>query len=108
MIAYNSDSVTAWICVDVNGSELGAVPLSQTQSLVNNGSSGEENAPRLLSGFGQLQADLNIGDTITLKVFIESGQTGSIATIASNQISPGTPAGEFNSGGTLSISRISG
>jgi hypothetical protein len=107
MLEYLGSGITAWISVDLNNtSELGATALSQTQSLVNNGSAGLQIAPRLLSGFGQLQATLNTGDVLSLKVFIQSGTT-SIELISSDQISPGTPPGEFNSGGTLSIVRIS-
>ena len=103
-------NATAWISVQRQPSAgpsgmLGATPLVSTHSA----SSISGYPEPLLSGFGQLQATLNLGDTISLWLYINNGQgfyDGAAITIEADQIID--PASEeINNGGTLSIIKIS-
>ena len=99
-------TATTWISVERTTAgptvtQIGAVPLALTGSVVNN-TGGSATSPQLLSGFGQLQASLVAGDTIGLRIFINSGDAdASTMDIAPGQILRGTEA--INNGGTLSL-----
>lgn len=85
--------------------DLGAVPLGLANTTANSATGPD---PRMLSGFGQMQTHLIVGDEIRLKVYGSTDADGSEAiTIGSGQLYDArTPSVLLNNGGTLSVMLI--
>lgn len=99
------ETTTMWLCVEQTpfsgppAVQLGAVPLSYTLSRTPAG------PQALVSACGQMQAHLNHGDQVRLRVFVRIGATdGAVLTLQPNQIVSGT--NNLNNGGTLSLIRM--
>ena len=104
---WSAGTVTAWIAVERHTggspgvtSELGAVPLSLTQSLAQGGTPGS--GPEMVSGYGQLSASLVAGDTIKLMLFISNGDGGP-ATLSTGMGLIMRNSQKLSQGGTLSL-----
>lgn len=101
----SGDGIMAWISVERhtggspgNTSEIGAIPLSLSQSLANNNSDGS----KMVSGYGQLATPLVVGDTVKLMLFLQDyNATSYIFRINSDQITYNGQS--LNQGGTLSL-----
>jgi hypothetical protein len=96
-----------WIGVNNNGiTDLGAVPLNFTYTVPGDQPTGEI-ATLMLSGYGQLQVDLEAGDTLGLKLFGSgSGTTPANITVGPDQLQDPTVLLGLNNGGTLSVMLI--
>ena len=104
---YQNSAAKVWIGVHKNGNtDLGAVPLNLSSTVPSNESGGEV-SPLMLSGYGQLQVDLEAGDTVGLKLFGSgSGTSPANITIGPDQLQDPSVLLGLNNGGTLSVMLI--
>jgi hypothetical protein len=107
---YGQRAAKVWVGVHkitgIVGTDLGSVPLNLSGTVPSNETGGEA-SPLMLSGYGQLQVDLEAGDTLGLKLFGSgSGATAANVTIGPDQLQDPAVLLGLNNGGTLSVMLI--